>query len=59
MRQRSPTVISAAHIAEGDDLPNRADPIYGAARRTYFRKNIELRRPQLHLVDALDAMRRA
>ena len=39
-----PTVISAEPIAEGDDLPDRADPIYGAARRTHLRKNIELRR---------------
>ena len=39
-----PTVISAETIAEGDDLPDRADPIHGAARRTYLVKNIELRR---------------
>ena len=36
-----PTVISAEPIAEGDD---RADAIHGAARRTYLRKNVELRR---------------
>ena len=40
-----PTVISAEQIAEREDQPERADPIFGAARRTYFRKNIELRRP--------------
>ena len=39
-----PTVISAEPIAEGDDLPDRADVTLGAVRRTYLRKNIELRR---------------
>ena len=39
-----PTVISAEPIAEGDDLPDRADVIPGAATRTYLRKNIELKR---------------
>ena len=38
-----PTVISAEPIAEGDDLPDRADVTVGAAR-TFLRKNIELRR---------------
>ena len=38
-----PTVISAEPIAEGDDLPDRADAIPGAARRTCLRKNIELK----------------
>ena len=39
-----PTVIWAEPTAEGDDLPDRADPICGAARRTCLGKNIELRR---------------
>ena len=43
-----PTAISAEPIAEGDDLPDRASAILGAARRTYLRKNVELKRDGLH-----------
>ena len=39
-----PTVISAEPIVEGDDLPSRADAVPSAARRTYLRKNVELKR---------------
>ena len=39
-----PTVISEEPIAEGDDLPDHADSIPGAPRRTYLRKNVELKR---------------
>ena len=39
-----PTVISAEPTAEEADLPDRADPINGAASRTHLGKNIELKR---------------
>ena len=39
-----PTVILAEPIAEGEALPDRADVIAGAARRTCLRKNVELKR---------------
>ena len=39
-----PIVISGEPIAESDELPDRADVIAGAARRTYLRKNVELKR---------------
>ena len=38
-----PTVISAEPIAEGEELPDRADVTAGPARQTYLRKNVELK----------------